>query len=122
MAGLINWEGIPWEKVNEKISRKVFMGDRMMIIMYKMAAGLVWPEERHAAEQWEQVLKGKLEMHINGVKHVILPGNSFFIEPNVPHYGHIVEEMTSIVVFCPPRKELLEKGKGFAPYATQKTA
>jgi len=121
MPRSIKWEEIPWEKVNEKISRKVLMGDRMMIIMYKMAAGTVWPEEKHLAEQWEYVLKGRLEMTIKGQKHVILPGNSFFVESNVPHFGHIVEEMTSIVVFSPPRKELMEKGKGFAPYATQKT-
>ena len=122
MPRSIKWEEIPWEKVNEKVSRKVFMGDRLMIMMYKMAAGLVWPDESHPAEQWEYLLKGRLEMHWKGENHVILPGESFFVESNAPHYGRIVEDMLSIVVFSPPRKELIEKGKGFAPYASQKTA
>jgi quercetin dioxygenase-like cupin family protein len=120
MAGAIRWEEVPWEKVNEKVSRKVIMGDRMMIIMYRIAAGTVWPEESHLAEQWGYLLKGRLEFYVKGEKNVILPGDSFFVESNVPHFGHIAEELTSIEIFSPPRKELMGEGMGFAPYAAQK--
>jgi quercetin dioxygenase-like cupin family protein len=48
------------------------------------------------------------------------PGDSYFIESNVPHSTHFVEETILIDIFSPPRKELMEKNRGFAPSATQK--
>jgi quercetin dioxygenase-like cupin family protein len=119
MARSIKWGEIPWEEVNENVSRKVIMGDRMMMVMYKFAAGLVWPEEIHLAEQGGYVLKGRYELHSKGEKHLILPGNSYFVESNVPHSSHFIEETILIDVFSPPRKELMEEKGGFAPYATQ---
>ena len=115
--GAIKWNEMPWEKVNDQISRRVFRGDRLMAIMYKMKAPMVWPVEEHEAEQIEHLLSGKLEFTVNGETHVILPGDSFFVGSYIPHEGRIVEDMQSIVIFTPPRKELMEEGQGFAPYA-----
>ena len=42
---------IPWEEVNEKISRKLVIRDRMMMVMYRFEPHTVWPEEKHEAEQ-----------------------------------------------------------------------
>lgn len=37
----IKCEEMPWEEVNEQISRKVVMGDRIMMVMYRFAPLLV---------------------------------------------------------------------------------
>jgi quercetin dioxygenase-like cupin family protein len=95
MARKVDWSQIPWEDVNDQVSRKVIMGDRVMMVMYRFQAGLTWPEEIHE-------------------------GDSYFIESNVPHSTHFVEETILIDIFSPPRKELMEKNRGFAPSATQK--
>ena len=117
MARKVDWSQIPWEDVNDQVSRKVIMGDRVMMVMYRFQAGLTWPEERHAAEQGAYVLKGKFELHSEGEKHVLLPGDSYFIESNVPHYSHFVEQTVLIDIFSPPRKELMKEMGGFAPLA-----
>lgn len=115
----IKWKEIPWEKVNDNVNRKVIMGDRIMMVMYKFAAGLVWPEETHVAEQGGYVLQGKYELHSEGKKHLILPNESYFIESNIPHSSHFIEETILIDVFSPPRKELMQEKGGFAPNARQ---
>ena len=92
----------------------------MMMVMYRFQAGLTWPEERHEAEQGGYILKGKVESHSEDKTFILGPGDSYFIESNVPHYTHFVEETILIDIFSPPRKELMEKGRGFAPSATRK--
>jgi quercetin dioxygenase-like cupin family protein len=120
MARKIDWSQIPWEDVNDQVSRKVIMGDRVMMVMYRFQAGLTWPEEIHEAEQGGYVLKGKAEGRSGGNTFILGPGDSYFIESNVPHSTHFVEETILIDIFSPPRKELMEKDRGFAPSATKK--
>jgi quercetin dioxygenase-like cupin family protein len=117
MPKRILWDELAWEEVNEQVSRKVVMGDNLMMVMYRFQAGLTWPEERHAAEQGGYVLKGKFELHSAGEKHVLFPGDSYFIESNVPHYSYFVEQTVLIDIFSPPRKELIKEKGGFAPLA-----
>ena len=120
MARKVDWSQIPWEDVNDQVSRKVIMGDRVMMVMYRFQAGLTWPEERHEAEQGGYVLKGKAEARSGGNSFMLGPGDSYFIESNVPHSTHFVDETILIDIFSPPRKELMEKDRGFAPSATKK--
>jgi hypothetical protein len=40
MARKVDWSQIPWEDVNDQVSRKVIMGDRVMMVMYRFQAGL----------------------------------------------------------------------------------
>jgi quercetin dioxygenase-like cupin family protein len=94
------------------------MGDHLMMVLYRFGAGLTWPEEMHVSEQGGYILKGKVEFHSGGTTLELGPGESYFIESNVPHYTHFVEETILIDVFAPPRKNLMEKGGGFAPDKT----
>jgi quercetin dioxygenase-like cupin family protein len=119
MARKIEWNQIPWEEVNANVSRKVIMGERMMMVMYRFRGGLAWPEESHEAEQAGYLLKGKHELSTGGKKYVLGPGDSYFIESKVPHSSRFLEETILIDIFSPPRKELMEKDRGFAPLATE---
>ena len=57
-----HWSEIAWERVNESIDRKVVLGDRMMMVMYRMAQNQAWPEEVHEAEQGGYILEGRIEL------------------------------------------------------------
>jgi quercetin dioxygenase-like cupin family protein len=118
MPRKIVWDEIPWEVVNEDVSRKVIMGDHMMMVLYRFRAGLRWPEERHVSEQGGYILKGRVEFHWDDTTVKLGPGDSYFIASNVPHHSHFIEETILIDVFSPPRKKLMEKGGGFAPERT----
>lgn len=118
MPRKIVWDEMPWETVNEDVSRKVIMGDNLMMVLYRFGAGLRWPEEMHVAEQGGYVLKGKVEFHSGDTTLELGPGDSYYIESNVPHHTHFIEETILIDVFSPPRKNLLEKDGGFAPDKT----
>ena len=118
MPAKIVWDDIPWEPVNDDVSRKVVMGDHLMMVMYRFREGITWPEERHAAEQGGYILQGKVEFHSGDDTLVLGPGESYFIESNVPHYTHFIEETILIDIFSPPRKKLMAQGGAFAPDQT----
>ena len=50
---------------------KPVMGDRMMMVMYRMAKNQAWPEEGHEAEQGGYILQGGIELSLSarGEKH-----------------------------------------------------
>ncbi|NIS60064.1 MAG: hypothetical protein GTO13_04975, partial [Proteobacteria bacterium] len=75
MPPWILWDKIPWERVNEKISRKFVIRDRMMMVMYRFEPHTAWPEERHEAEQAGYILAGRVELSLpsEGKKVILGP-------------------------------------------------
>ncbi len=118
MANGISWQEIAWEKVNDKIDRKVILGERLMMVMYRFAADQRWPEEIHEAEQAGYVLQGKIELKLPAAGKTILlaPGDGYLIPPRVPHAWRVLERTVLVDIFSPPRQELIEQK--FAPQAT----
>lgn len=120
MPPWIVWDKIPWERVNEKISRKFVIRDRMMMVMYRFEPHTAWPEERHEAEQAGYILAGRVELSLpsEGKKVILGPGDGYLIGSNIPHAWEVLDEqMLFIDVFSPPRRELLRKK--FAPCAVK---
>ena len=115
MPQKVVWDDIEWEPVTDEVSRKVIMGDNMMMVLYKFAKGTIWPMEQHKAEQCGYVVKGKIEFTTGGKTLILNPGDSYMIESMAPHESHYIEETVLVDLFSPPRKELMEKGRGFAP-------
>ena len=120
MPRKVVWEDLPWDDFHPEVSRKVLMGDKMMIVMYKFKKGLTWPMERHEAEQGGYILKGRVEFRSGDTVTILGPGNSYLTESNAPHESHFLEETILLDIFSPPRKNLMEKGKGFAPDQSEK--
>jgi quercetin dioxygenase-like cupin family protein len=118
MENGVRWAEIPWEKVNHSIERKVVMGDRLMMIMYRFTANQTWPEEIHEAEQAGYVLEGRIELGLpaQGKKIMLGAGDSYLIHSRNPHSWRVLEETVLIDFFSPPRRELFQKK--FAPDAT----
>ena len=115
MPQKVVWDEIEWEPVSDQVSRKVIMGSNMMMVLYKFAEGCTWPMEQHEAEQCGYVVKGKIEFTTGGRTLTLTAGDSYMIESMAPHESHYVEETILVDLFSPPRKKLMEKGKGFAP-------
>jgi quercetin dioxygenase-like cupin family protein len=119
MHGGLRWPEIAWERVNESIDRKLVMGERLMMVMYRFAPDQVWPEEVHEAEQGGYILKGRIELALpaQGEKHLLGAGDGYLIPPRIPHSWRVLEETILIDFFSPPRRELFQKK--FAPNAKE---
>jgi unsaturated pyranuronate lyase len=119
MDGGFHWSEIAWERVNDSIDRKVVMGERLMMVMYRFSPNQSWPEEVHEAEQGGYVLRGKIELTLpaQGEKHLLGPGDGYLIPSRIPHSWRILEETILIDFFSPPRRELYQKK--FAPNAKE---
>lgn len=115
MPQKVVWDDMDWEPVTDEVSRKVIMGSNMMMVLYKFAAGCTWPQEQHEAEQCGYVVKGKVEFTSGGKTLTLTAGDSYMIESMAVHQSHFVEETILVDLFSPPRKTLMEKGRGFAP-------
>lgn len=112
----IKWEEIPWEPVREGISRKMVIGDRMMMVMYCFGTQLSWPEEIHEAEQGGYIVEGEIELNLpsEGKRMILRAGDGYLIGSNVPHsWRTLGKEALLIDLFSPPRRELIDRK--FAP-------
>jgi len=114
-----HWSEIAWERVNESIDRKVVLGDRMMMVMYRMAQNQAWPEEVHEAEQGGYILEGRIELALpsQGKKLLLGAGDGYLIPSRTPHSWRVLEETILIDFFSPPRRELYQNK--FAPNAKE---
>jgi quercetin dioxygenase-like cupin family protein len=112
---IMRWNEVEWEDFHPQVSRKILMGENFMMVMYRFDKDLIWPPEKHVAEQGGYIVSGKVKSTVNGVANILGPGESYLIESNVLHVSEFLEETVLIDIFSPPRKYLLEEGKGFAP-------
>jgi quercetin dioxygenase-like cupin family protein len=62
----------------------------------------------HPHEQIGYVIKGSLELEINGKKKNIMSGDSFYVSPNMPHGVTALEETTVLDIFTPQREDFLK--------------
>src|SRR5581483_11424809 len=104
----IKWDELPWERVNDQIDRKVVVRERLMMVMYRFAPHLAWPEERHAAEQGGYIIRGALELTLpdENTTVVLKSGDGYLIASMARHSWRTLEEGALFVdVFSPPRAE-----------------
>jgi quercetin dioxygenase-like cupin family protein len=110
VPGGIVWDDLRWEEVKPKVWRKIFVGERLMMILYHFGPGCRWPEEKHEAEQGGYILKGKILLRLpdEGREVVLGPGQGYWIESKRPHAWEVLDEEVILMdIFSPPRIELL---------------
>lgn len=57
-------------------------GDKHQIIFLEFEKDVYLPEHSHKA-QWEYVLNGKVDLWVNGIKHIYKKGDNFFIPKGI---------------------------------------
>lgn len=73
-------------------------GENHQIIFMQFNEDIDLPEHSHES-QWGIVLEGKIELTINGVKHIYTKGDRYFIEKDVKHSGKIFAGYADITFF-----------------------
>ena len=101
---------VPLEDLGDGIKRKVLAyHDNLMAVEVYLEKGAVGVMHTHPHEQIGYVLKGKFEFNIDGNKQVIEPGDTVFLEANVPHGVTCLEEGILLDVFTPFREDFIQK-------------
>jgi hypothetical protein len=59
MPQKVVWDDIEWEPVMDEVSRKVIMGDNMMMVLYKFAKGTI--------SRWSSTRPSSAAMFINSI-------------------------------------------------------
>ena len=91
------------------ITRRILArGGMMMGVEAAFLKGAVGSVHTHPHEQISYILSGSFEYEENGVKYVLKAGDSYYVEPNVPH-GAVALEDNSVILdmFTPQRDDFL---------------
>jgi quercetin dioxygenase-like cupin family protein len=108
----VRWDDMPRERVNDLLERRLITGDRTMLAHVYLTKGCIVPKHSHENEQLTYVLEGALHFWIgdDGSEEVtVRAGEVLVIPSNVPHKAEALEDTLDVDVFCPPRRDWLDK-------------
>jgi quercetin dioxygenase-like cupin family protein len=104
---LLRWADIKEERLNDKISRKLAVGQNEMVGRLWLAKGAVVPPHKHVSEQITMVVSGALRFAIGGKDITVRAGEVLVIPPNVVHSAEALEDTDDIDSFSPLRLDWL---------------
>ena len=104
---LLRWADIKEERLNDKISRKLAVGQNEMVGRLWLAKGAIVPAHKHLSEQITTILSGALRFTIEGKDVVVRAGDVLVIPPNVVHSAVALEDTDDIDSFSPLREDWL---------------
>src|SRR5499433_2424182 len=117
MSGFGALEKLPWERINDKIERRVLAGKQGMIVWWKIKAGAHAGAHQHPHEQIVWMLKGHMEFRLGDDRRTCGPGDIVVIPSGVEHEGWFNEDTEVIDFFAPAREDFLAGGK--PPYMSE---
>jgi unsaturated pyranuronate lyase len=104
---VLRWSEVKDEKLNDKISRKLAVGQNEMIGRLWLAKGAVVPPHKHVSEQITMVMSGALKFTVAGKETTVRAGEVLIIPPNVVHSAVALEDSDDIDAFSPLREDWL---------------
>lgn len=110
-ATLYNWEEVPLERLNNKISRKLVTSDRMMVAHVYIEKDGIVPKHSHHNEQISYVLEGALKFLLGEDQDeevFVRAGEVLVIPSNLPHSALALEDTLDVDIFNPPREDWLD--------------
>jgi quercetin dioxygenase-like cupin family protein len=110
MSGFGALAELPWERVTDKIERRILAGRQGMIVWWKMKTGAHAAAHQHPHEQIVWMLKGKMDFRIGNEKRSMVAGDVAVIPGNTEHEGIFPEEPEVVDIFAPPREDFLAGG------------
>lgn len=94
---------LPEQEIFPGISARVLHTEHVTVAYVTIQAGTLLPEHAHPQEQVCNVLRGQLEMTIEGESQVLEPGIAATIAPNLRHSGRALTDCLVLDIFHPHR-------------------
>ena len=119
MKGFHSLRDLPQEKVTDKITRRVLIGEKEMIVWWSMKAGAHAAAHRHPHEQMFWMISGRMDFRLGGERRMCGPGDLAVVPGGVEHEAYFVEDTEVIDVFSPPREDFF-RGAAAPTYMQQR--
>lgn len=106
------WDDMPREEVTDLLSRRLIVGDRMMLAHVYLKKGCVVPRHQHENEQLTYVVTGALHFWIGedeSEELVVGAGQVLYLPCWVWHKAKALEDTLDVDIFSPPRADWLAK-------------
>ncbi|UCC45167.1 MAG: cupin domain-containing protein [Candidatus Zixiibacteriota bacterium] len=84
---------------------KFVHSDNMTLAYVDLDEGATMPEHSHPQEQIVNVIKGTLELTVEGTPHQLVRGTPFVLAGNIPHGARAVTACKVIDAFYPCRED-----------------
>jgi quercetin dioxygenase-like cupin family protein len=107
ISGFSTIADLPWERINDKIQRRVLAGSNGMIVWWKLKAGASAAAHSHPHEQIVWMLKGRMDFRMGNERRSMIEGDVAVIAGNVEHEGFFPEDTEVVDIFAPPREDFL---------------
>jgi len=105
------WDDLPWEKLNEKLNRRLITGDDVMLAHVLLRKGCIVPKHQHVNEQFTYILSGALKFLIGpdgDEEEIVRAGDVLHLPSNVWHAAEALEDTLDLDIFSPPRADWLD--------------
>jgi quercetin dioxygenase-like cupin family protein len=106
------WETIAAERLDERIVRRMIVGEKEMLVRWEFKKGALAARHSHPHEQVVMMVHGKLRLAVGDDETIMGPHDIVVIPPHVPHAAEALEDTVVIDIFSPPREDFLS---GAAP-------
>ena len=106
MTGFSSLNMLAEEKVTDKITRRILVGEKGMIVFWKMKAGAHAAAHKHPHEQMFWMISGKMDFRLGNERRVCGPGDVGVIPGGVEHEAWFPEDTEIVDVFAPPREDM----------------
>lgn len=110
ISNLMNWDRIPYEKLDNGVLRQMVVGEKLMICRVTFPPNVTAEAHDHPHEQMTIVEKGRARFIIGAVEREVSPGDVIHITPGMWHGATMLdEEVVLIDIFSPIREDFLVK-------------
>jgi quercetin dioxygenase-like cupin family protein len=99
------WDEVPRVEVSPMVSRQVIHTPYATLARISFKRGACAPLHRHLHEQLTNILSGKLQLDVDGVKVTLEPGQVLRVPGDVPHSAEALEDTLVLDVFTPARSD-----------------
>src|SRR3972149_11751074 len=96
MTGYASLKTLPEETTGDKIPRKILVGEKEMVVFWKMKAGARAAMHQHPHEQIFWMLSGRMEFTLGGEKRTCVAGDLGVVPGNTPHAASFPEDPDAI--------------------------
>jgi quercetin dioxygenase-like cupin family protein len=106
MTGFAQLDKLPEEKVTDKITRRVLVGAKEMMVFWKMKAGAHAAAHSHPHEQMFWMISGKMDFRLGTERRMCEAGDLGIIPGGVEHEAWFPVDTEVVDVFAPPREDM----------------